>query len=67
MDLSLSQMSLQVAGVSQLAEQFKRFPKLRVLDLSGNPGLDRASISEILDSLQGKLAFFLFFIVKITS
>jgi hypothetical protein len=61
MQLSLSRMSLQVAGVSQLAEQLKRFPKLKVLDLSGNPGLDRASISEFLDSLQCKLACFLFF------
>jgi hypothetical protein len=54
--LRLSQTSLQVEGVSKVAEQLKRFPKLRVLDLSGNPGLDRASISSFFDALQGKLA-----------
>ena len=58
--LSLSRTSLQVDGVPKLAEQLKRFPKLGVLDLSGNPGLDRVSISLCIDALQGKLALILF-------
>ena len=57
--LKLSRTSLQVEGVSKLAEQLQMFPKLRVLDLSGNPGLDRASISLFIDALQGKLALIL--------
>jgi hypothetical protein len=57
--LKLSRTSLQVEGVSKLAEQLRMFPKLRVLDLSGNPGLDRASISSLINALQGKLALIL--------
>jgi hypothetical protein len=53
--LRLSRTSLQVEGVTKLAEQLTRFPNLKVLDLSGNPGLDRASISLFFDALQGKL------------
>jgi hypothetical protein len=39
-----------------MADQLKRFSELRVLDVSGNAGLDRASISLFIDMLQGKLA-----------
>ncbi len=48
--------------MSKLAEQLKMFPKLRVLDLSRNPGLDRASIFLFIDALQGKLAFIFVFL-----
>jgi hypothetical protein len=62
--LRLSRTSLQVEGVSKLAELLKRFPNLRLLDLSGNVALDRTSVSLLIDALQGKMAVILVIIVQ---
>ena len=41
-----------------LAEQLSKFPALKHLDVSDNPGLDFGSLSLIFEALSGKTLFF---------
>ncbi len=45
-----------------LAEQLGKFPALKQLDVSANPGLDSGSVSFIFEALSGKIRPLLFFI-----
>ena len=41
-----------------LVEQLSKFPALKQLDVSANPGLDFGSLSLIFEALSGKTLFF---------
>ena len=52
--LNLSGAGLAARDAPGLAEQLRKFPALKQLDLSANPGLDRAAVSFFLNSLSSK-------------
>ena len=51
---------LQPHHATALVEQLSKFPALKQLDVSANPGLDFGSLSLIFEALSGKTLFFLF-------
>ena len=52
--LNLSGAGLAAKEAPALAEQLRKFPALKRVDVSGNPGLDRASLSFITAAFSSK-------------